>query len=62
MFERERRDLRTVLVGATDAGEADDRTDIGAALGQERDLARDVEIVFLDADGNGAGGDGEVMA
>ena len=54
MLERERGDLRAVLVAAADAGKAHDRTDVGAVPGQHRDLAGDVEIVLLDTDGDGA--------
>lgn len=60
MFQRQRGDVRAVLVGSADAGEAHDGPDVGAALGQERDFAGDIEIVLLDTDGDRAG-DREAM-
>src|SRR6185312_16457052 len=53
MLERQRRDVVATLAAAADAGERHHRADIGAALAQRRDLARDVEIVLLDTNGDG---------
>ena len=52
MLERQR---NKVVPTPADAGETDDGADIGACLGQSRDLAADVEIGFLDADGHDGG-------
>ena len=46
-----RGDRLAIVVAATDAAEGDDRADIGAALAQDSDFLRDVEIGFLDANG-----------
>ena len=44
-----------VLVAAADAGEGDDRADIGAAARELRRLGRGVERLALQTDGGGHG-------
>src|SRR6266699_4243921 len=59
MFERQRRDRLVALAAPANAAEADDGSDVGAALGERSDLPRDVEIGFLNADGH-IGGHGSI--
>jgi hypothetical protein len=53
MFQRQRRDGLAALAAAADAAETDDGADIGTAFRQSCDLVGDVEIGFLNADGDG---------
>src|ERR1700739_3635725 len=53
VFERQRRDRLVIFAAApANAAETHDRADIGAAFGQRGDFPRDVEIGFLNTDGD----------
>ena len=55
MFERQRGDGVAVLAVPAYAGKAYDGADIGTRMRERRDLPRDVEIGFLNANGHGSG-------
>src|ERR1700731_867579 len=55
MFKRQRGDGVAVLAVPANAGKADDGADIGARTRQRRDLLRNVEIGFLNANSHGSG-------
>jgi len=55
VFQGQRRDVVTALAAAADAGKCHHRADVGPAMGQACNFARDVEIGFLDANGDDRG-------
>src|ERR1700733_6242166 len=52
MFQRQRRDRLVAFAAPADAAETHHRADVGAAFGQRSDFPPDVEIGFLDTDGD----------